>query len=244
MFGVIGYVFKKLDYPLAPMVLALVLGDMAESSFRQSMLLSNGQPLDLLVQRAGGEHHGPRHAHAVLAADLAGAGRRKSAGEVARRHPPRRVSRRRHDARTGLRELAGGGGMSYRTILVPVGQPDNAESAIEAAFLVARRFAGHVHGLHVLPDLANPVDPCADRDAHDLEEASSDLRKFKGSAERELKRQSSELKRLFETAAARAGAPIQDAPEPADRLVRIVAGDRPASRASWSAGSAASSTSR
>ena len=42
MFGVIGYVFKKLNYPLAPMVLALVLGDMAESSFRQSMLLSGG----------------------------------------------------------------------------------------------------------------------------------------------------------------------------------------------------------
>jgi putative tricarboxylic transport membrane protein len=42
MFGVIGYVFKKLHYPLAPLVLALVLGDMAESSFRQSMLLSQG----------------------------------------------------------------------------------------------------------------------------------------------------------------------------------------------------------
>jgi putative tricarboxylic transport membrane protein len=41
-FGVIGYVFKKLDYPLAPMVLALVLGDAAESSFRQSMLISQG----------------------------------------------------------------------------------------------------------------------------------------------------------------------------------------------------------
>ena len=42
MFGVIGYAFKKLDYPLAPMVLALVLGSLAESSFRQSMLLSGG----------------------------------------------------------------------------------------------------------------------------------------------------------------------------------------------------------
>jgi putative tricarboxylic transport membrane protein len=42
VFGVIGYLFKKLKYPLAPMVLALVLGDMAESSFRQSMLLSEG----------------------------------------------------------------------------------------------------------------------------------------------------------------------------------------------------------
>ena len=38
----IGYVFNKLSYPLAPLVLALVLGDMAESSFRQAMLLSQG----------------------------------------------------------------------------------------------------------------------------------------------------------------------------------------------------------
>ena len=31
VFGVLGYVFKKLDYPLAPLVLALVLGDKASS---------------------------------------------------------------------------------------------------------------------------------------------------------------------------------------------------------------------
>jgi putative tricarboxylic transport membrane protein len=42
VFGVMGYLFKKLKYPLAPLVLALVLGDMAETSFRQSMLLSQG----------------------------------------------------------------------------------------------------------------------------------------------------------------------------------------------------------
>jgi putative tricarboxylic transport membrane protein len=42
LFGVMGYVFKKLDYPLAPLVLALVLGDRAEDSFRQSMLVSQG----------------------------------------------------------------------------------------------------------------------------------------------------------------------------------------------------------
>jgi len=41
-FGIIGYVFKKLDYPLAPLVLALVLGDKAEDSFRQAMLVSQG----------------------------------------------------------------------------------------------------------------------------------------------------------------------------------------------------------
>jgi putative tricarboxylic transport membrane protein len=44
-FGVVGYVFKKLDYPLAPLVLALVLGDKAEDSFRQSMLVSQGDVL-------------------------------------------------------------------------------------------------------------------------------------------------------------------------------------------------------
>jgi len=43
VFGVIGYVFKKLDYPLAPLVLALVLGDKAEDSFRQAMLVSQGE---------------------------------------------------------------------------------------------------------------------------------------------------------------------------------------------------------
>ena len=42
VFGVVGYLFKKLKYPMAPLVLALVLGDMAEASFRQSMLLSQG----------------------------------------------------------------------------------------------------------------------------------------------------------------------------------------------------------
>jgi putative tricarboxylic transport membrane protein len=42
VFGVVGYVFNKLGYPLAPLVLAIVLGDKAEESFRQSMALSQG----------------------------------------------------------------------------------------------------------------------------------------------------------------------------------------------------------
>jgi len=42
VFGAVGYVFKKLDYPVAPLVLALVLGDRAEVAFRQSMILSGG----------------------------------------------------------------------------------------------------------------------------------------------------------------------------------------------------------
>jgi putative tricarboxylic transport membrane protein len=43
LFGVVGYLFKKLDYPIAPLVLALVLGDKAEDAFRQSMLISQGE---------------------------------------------------------------------------------------------------------------------------------------------------------------------------------------------------------
>jgi TctA family transporter len=42
VFGVLGYVLKKCNYPLAPMVLAIVLGDKAEESFRQSLLASQG----------------------------------------------------------------------------------------------------------------------------------------------------------------------------------------------------------
>jgi putative tricarboxylic transport membrane protein len=42
VFGVLGYVLKKCDYPLAPLVLALVLGDKAEEAFRQALLGSQG----------------------------------------------------------------------------------------------------------------------------------------------------------------------------------------------------------
>ncbi|OZI54658.1 tripartite tricarboxylate transporter permease [Bordetella genomosp. 4] len=42
VFGVVGYVFKKLDYPIAPLILAMVLGDKTEDAFRQSMLLADG----------------------------------------------------------------------------------------------------------------------------------------------------------------------------------------------------------
>lgn len=42
LFGIIGYVLKKLGYPLAPLVLALVLGDKMESAFRQAMIGPSG----------------------------------------------------------------------------------------------------------------------------------------------------------------------------------------------------------
>jgi len=55
-FGAIGYIMKRLEYPPAPLVLALVLGHMLENSFRQSMIMSRGsmsifftRPLSLVL---------------------------------------------------------------------------------------------------------------------------------------------------------------------------------------------------
>jgi putative tricarboxylic transport membrane protein len=50
VFGVIGYLMKKLDFEPAPLVLAFVLGRMAEEALRQSLLISRGS-LGILVSR-------------------------------------------------------------------------------------------------------------------------------------------------------------------------------------------------
>ncbi|RMF88861.1 MAG: tripartite tricarboxylate transporter permease [Nitrospinota bacterium] len=42
IFGLAGYMFKKLHYPIAPLILALVLGDMTETALRQSLVMSQG----------------------------------------------------------------------------------------------------------------------------------------------------------------------------------------------------------
>ncbi|HEY8475285.1 MAG TPA: tripartite tricarboxylate transporter permease [Chloroflexota bacterium] len=50
IFGVLGYLFKKLKYPIAPLVVALVLGDPTESALRQTLIMSGGS-LDILFTR-------------------------------------------------------------------------------------------------------------------------------------------------------------------------------------------------
>jgi putative tricarboxylic transport membrane protein len=47
-FGVIGYVMRKYKIPIAPAVLGLVLGDLAELALRRSLLLSLGDPMILI----------------------------------------------------------------------------------------------------------------------------------------------------------------------------------------------------
>jgi putative tricarboxylic transport membrane protein len=41
-FGIVGYLIRKLDYPLAPAVLAIVMGPLAEPALRQSLIISDG----------------------------------------------------------------------------------------------------------------------------------------------------------------------------------------------------------
>jgi len=42
LFGVVGYILRKLDYPVAPAVLSIVLGPLAEKAMRQSLIISDG----------------------------------------------------------------------------------------------------------------------------------------------------------------------------------------------------------
>jgi putative tricarboxylic transport membrane protein len=50
VFGVIGYLMRKTGYDPGPMALAIVLGPLLESSFRQSMLMSSGS-LGIFIER-------------------------------------------------------------------------------------------------------------------------------------------------------------------------------------------------
>jgi putative tricarboxylic transport membrane protein len=49
-FGLLGYVMRKLDYPAAPLILGVVLGDSMERALRQSLMMSQGD-LAILVSR-------------------------------------------------------------------------------------------------------------------------------------------------------------------------------------------------
>jgi TctA family transporter len=44
LFGVVGFVFSKLGFPPAPMLLGFVLGPMMEEHLRRAMLMSKGDP--------------------------------------------------------------------------------------------------------------------------------------------------------------------------------------------------------
>ena len=45
LFGVLGYLMKKFGYEPAPLVLAFVLAPMFENAFRQSLIISDCNPV-------------------------------------------------------------------------------------------------------------------------------------------------------------------------------------------------------
>lgn len=53
-FGLSAFFLRKFDYPLAPAVLAIVLGPIAEPTLRQSLLLSSGDPMIFLTRPIAG----------------------------------------------------------------------------------------------------------------------------------------------------------------------------------------------
>ena len=54
IFGLSAFFLRKFDYPLAPAVLAIVLGPIAEPTLRQSLLLSSGDPMIFLTRPIAG----------------------------------------------------------------------------------------------------------------------------------------------------------------------------------------------
>ena len=54
IFGIGAFFLRKFEYPLAPAVLAIVLGPIAEPTLRQSLLLSSGDPLIFVTRPIAG----------------------------------------------------------------------------------------------------------------------------------------------------------------------------------------------
>jgi putative tricarboxylic transport membrane protein len=50
LFGLLGYLMRKLDFPAAPLILGLALGAGMERALRQSLMMSGGE-LSILVSR-------------------------------------------------------------------------------------------------------------------------------------------------------------------------------------------------
>jgi putative tricarboxylic transport membrane protein len=50
IFGIVGYVLRKFDYEMAPLLLAFILGPMLEKNFRQSLIMADGR-LSVFLER-------------------------------------------------------------------------------------------------------------------------------------------------------------------------------------------------
>ena len=53
IFGFLGFILRKLDFPMAPLVLGLILGEMADKGFRQALMQGQGSIMPLLGRPIG-----------------------------------------------------------------------------------------------------------------------------------------------------------------------------------------------
>jgi putative tricarboxylic transport membrane protein len=53
VFGIIGYILRKMNYPMAPLVLGIILGPSADISFRQALMQGQGSIIPLLGRPVG-----------------------------------------------------------------------------------------------------------------------------------------------------------------------------------------------
>jgi putative tricarboxylic transport membrane protein len=51
LFGIVGYFLKKGDYPIGPLVLGIILGNMADGELRRTLALYEGEPLKAFLTR-------------------------------------------------------------------------------------------------------------------------------------------------------------------------------------------------
>lgn len=54
IFGLIGYAFRRFDFPVAPLIIGLILGPMAENSMRQALVISMGDFTTFLTRPISG----------------------------------------------------------------------------------------------------------------------------------------------------------------------------------------------
>jgi putative tricarboxylic transport membrane protein len=48
VFGILGFLMRRYDYPIAPVVVGLILGPAAEAQLRRALSISLGDPMVLL----------------------------------------------------------------------------------------------------------------------------------------------------------------------------------------------------
>jgi putative tricarboxylic transport membrane protein len=50
VFGIIGYYMREMEYPVAPLVLGIILGDLLDKSLRRALILSDGSILPFFIR--------------------------------------------------------------------------------------------------------------------------------------------------------------------------------------------------